>query len=181
MGVVGSALFEGIVIWKAEKHLKKIMPSKVGKAKGASKMEKDPSPVLSQPDSPRPPKSGDQPLLEKKGRGRPPRLPGSVVKKKKKPQDRQYKRYVGIVLRQVHPGMTMSSEANKIMNSFLQDCFERIADEAGRLGHHPESKRKHSRIEAREVQTACRLLLPGELSKHAISEGTKAVTKYFSK
>ncbi|KAH7641615.1 hypothetical protein HUG17_4660 [Dermatophagoides farinae] len=32
----------------------------------------------------------------------------------------------------------------------------------------------------REVQTAVRLLLPGELAKHAVSEGTKAVTKYTS-
>ena len=30
------------------------------------------------------------------------------------------------------------------------------------------------------VQTAVRLLLPGELAKHAVSEGTKAVTKYTS-
>ena len=28
--------------------------------------------------------------------------------------------------------------------------------------------------------TAVRLLLPGELAKHAVSEGTKAVTKYTS-
>jgi hypothetical protein len=30
------------------------------------------------------------------------------------------------------------------------------------------------------IQTAVRLLLPGELAKHAVSEGTKAVTKYTS-
>jgi hypothetical protein len=30
------------------------------------------------------------------------------------------------------------------------------------------------------MQTAVRLLLPGELAKHAASEGTKAVTKYTS-
>uniref|UniRef100_A0A2I3TGI4 Histone H2B n=3 Tax=Pan TaxID=9596 RepID=A0A2I3TGI4_PANTR len=50
-----------------------------------------------------------------------------------------------------------------IMNSFLNDIFERIAGEASRL-----------------IQTAVRLLLPGELAKHAVSEGTKAVTKYAS-
>jgi hypothetical protein len=33
---------------------------------------------------------------------------------------------------------------------------------------------------SREIQTAVRLLLPGELAKHAVSEGTKAVTKYTS-
>ncbi|CAF2058532.1 BnaC06g14890D [Brassica napus] len=33
-------------------------------------------------------------------------------------------------------------------------------------------------ITSREIQTAVRLVLPGELAKHAISEGTKAVTKF---
>jgi len=31
---------------------------------------------------------------------------------------------------------------------------------------------------SREVQSAVRLILPGELAKHAVSEGTKAVTKF---
>jgi len=33
-------------------------------------------------------------------------------------------------------------------------------------------------VTSREVQTAVRLVLAGELAKHAVSEGTKAVTKY---
>uniref|UniRef100_A0A3Q3X023 Histone H2A/H2B/H3 domain-containing protein n=1 Tax=Mola mola TaxID=94237 RepID=A0A3Q3X023_MOLML len=33
---------------------------------------------------------------------------------------------------------------------------------------------------SREIQTAVRLLLPGELAKHTVSEGTKAGTKYTS-
>jgi len=37
---------------------------------------------------------------------------------------------------------------------------------------------KKSTISSREIQTAVRLILPGELSKHAISEGTKSVTKF---
>uniref|UniRef100_A0A8D1T3E0 Histone H2B n=2 Tax=Sus scrofa TaxID=9823 RepID=A0A8D1T3E0_PIG len=40
--------------------------------------------------------------------------------------------------------------------------------------------KKRSTITSREIQTAVRLLLPGELAKHAVSEGTKAVTKYTS-
>ncbi|KAM7248066.1 hypothetical protein CapIbe_000105 [Capra ibex] len=35
-------------------------------------------------------------------------------------------------------------------------------------------------VTSREVQTAVHLRLPGELAKHAMSEGTKAVTKYTS-
>ena len=61
-------------------------------------------------------------------------------------------------------------------NSFVNDIFERIAAEASRLSHY----NKRSTISSREIQTAVRLLLPGELAKHAVSEGTKAVTKYTS-
>ncbi|MGH0125859.1 UNVERIFIED_CONTAM: hypothetical protein FKN15_074279 [Acipenser sinensis] len=59
-----------------------------------------------------------------------------------------------------------------IMNSFVNDIFERIAGESSRLAHY----NKRSTITSREIQTAVRLLLPGELAKHAVSEGTKAVT-----
>ena len=63
-----------------------------------------------------------------------------------------------------------------IMNSFVNDVFERIASEAQRLAQY----NKKATISSREIQTAVRLLLPGELAKHAVSEGTKAVTKYTS-
>ena len=38
---------------------------------------------------------------------------------------------------------------------------------------------KKSTISSREIQTAVRLILPGELAKHAISEGTKSVTSAY--
>lgn len=60
------------------------------------------------------------------------------------------------------------------MNSFVEDIFERIASESGRLAKYNQK----ATITSREIQTAVRLLLPGELAKHAVSEGTKAVTKY---
>ena len=39
---------------------------------------------------------------------------------------------------------------------------------------------KKPTVGSREIQSAVRLLLPGELAKHAVSEGTKAVTKFTS-
>ncbi|XP_046671177.1 histone H2B-like [Homalodisca vitripennis] len=42
------------------------------------------------------------------------------------------------------------------------------------------SYNKRSTITLRDIQTAVRLLLPGELAKHAVREGTKTVTKYSS-
>ncbi|XP_041054637.1 histone H2B-like [Carcharodon carcharias] len=66
-------------------------------------------------------------------------------------------------------------KAMSIMNSLVSDIFERIAGEASCLAHY----NKCSTISSREIQIAVRLL-PGELAKHAVSEGTKAVTKYTS-
>lgn len=95
-------------------------------------------------------------------------------KKKHKKRKQSYAVYIYKVLKQVHPDTGISSKAMSIMNSFVNDIFERIAAEAGRLAHY----NKRVTISSREVQTAVRLLLPGELAKHAVSEGTKAVTKY---
>ena len=77
---------------------------------------------------------------------------------------------------QVHPDLGISSKAMSIMNSFVNDVFERLAGEAARLAQYSG----RTTLTSREVQTAVRLLLPGELAKHAVSEGTKAVTKYTS-
>ncbi|KAJ8727788.1 hypothetical protein PYW07_001907 [Mythimna separata] len=93
-------------------------------------------------------------------------------KKKKHKRKESYAIYIYKVLKQVHPDTGISSKAMSIMNSFVNDIFERIAAEASRLAHY----NKRSTITSREVQTSVRLLLPGELAKHAVSEGTKAVT-----
>ena len=58
-------------------------------------------------------------------------------------------------------------------NSFINDVFERIALEASKLVRY---NKKHT-LSAREIQSAVKLLLPGELAKHAIIEGAKAVNK----
>eukprot|EP00095_Tigriopus_kingsejongensis_P006510 snap_masked-scaffold172_size289735-processed-gene-0.1 protein:Tk06510 transcript:snap_masked-scaffold172_size289735-processed-gene-0.1-mRNA-1 annotation:"histone h2b-like" len=97
-------------------------------------------------------------------------------KKKSRKRKESYAIYIYKVLKQVHPDTGISSKAMSIMNSFVNDIFERIASEASRLAHY----NKRSTITSREIQTAVRLLLPGELAKHAVSEGTKAVTKYTS-
>ena len=97
-------------------------------------------------------------------------------KKRRKKRRESYAIYIYKVLKQVHPDTGVSSKAMSIMNSFVNDIFERIAGEASRLAHY----NKRTTITSREIQTAVRLLLPGELAKHAVSEGTKAVTKYTS-
>merc|ERR1739848_841608 len=102
-------------------------------------------------------------------------------RKKSKIDYTNYRRYTFKVLKQVHPDTGNSSKGMSIMNSFVNDLFE-IASEASRLAHihRAATGQKITVISSRDIQTAVRLLLPGELAKHAVSEGTKAVTKYTS-
>jgi len=99
---------------------------------------------------------------------------GEKGAKRKKARTESYATYIYKVLKQVHPDTGISRRAMGIMNSFISDVFERIAGEAGKLARY----NKKSTLTSREIQTAVRLVLPGELAKHAVSEGTKAVTKY---
>ncbi|KAF7009337.1 hypothetical protein CFC21_023879 [Triticum aestivum] len=97
-------------------------------------------------------------------------------KKKSKKSVETYKIYIFKVLKQVHPDIGISSKAMSIMNSFINDIFEKLAGEASKLARY----NKKPTITSREIQTSVRLVLPGELAKHAVSEGTKAVTKFTS-
>ena len=100
----------------------------------------------------------------------------SAAAGRKKKRTESFSMYIYKVLKQVHPDTGVSKKAMSIMNSFVNDIFGRISSEAGSLVKYSKSKT----LTSREVQTAIRLILPGELAKHAVSEGTKAVTKYTS-
>ncbi|KAK9064054.1 hypothetical protein SSX86_017926 [Deinandra increscens subsp. villosa] len=129
--------------------------------------------------------AGKKPVAEKspaekkpKAEKKLPKDASSVDKKKKKHKKsvETYKIYIFKVLKQVHPDIGISSKAMGIMNSFINDIFEKLAQEGSRLARY----NKKNTISSREIQTAVRLVLPGELAKHAVSEGTKAVTKFTS-
>jgi len=105
---------------------------------------------------------------------------GPVVEKKKRRVRKShrvhntYASYIYRVLKQTHPDKGISRKAMTIMNGFVEDMFERIMTEACRLSRY----NKRSTITSREIQTAVRMVLPGDLSGHAISEGHKALEKY---
>jgi len=109
-------------------------------------------------------------------------MPAKKTKAKKAPTvkapkgEKGGKRKKKRVLKQVHPDTGISTKGMGIMNSFITDIFDKIANEAGKLVRY----NKKGTLTSREIQTAVRLVLPGELAKHAVSEGTKAVTKYTS-
>merc|ERR1712083_1273212 len=86
----------------------------------------------------------------------------------KKKRTETFSVYIFRVLKQVHEKTGISKKSMSIMNSFIYDVFEKICNEASRLVRY---NKKHT-LSSREVQTAFRLLLPGELAKHAVVEGT---------
>ena len=90
---------------------------------------------------------------------------------------RSWSVYIFRTLKQVHKQMGISSKGMAVVNSFCTDIFERVAEEAANLVRLNKTKT----LGSREIQTAVRLVLPAELAKHSMAEGTKAVAKFTQK
>ena len=105
-----------------------------------------------------------------------PKAQANVEKKKAEKRSETFSLYIYRVLKQVHPDIGISKRSMSIMNSFINDIFERVCLESSKLVRYGKKRT----LSSREVQTSVRLILPGELAKHAVSEGTKAVTKFTS-
>lgn len=98
---------------------------------------------------------------------------GASKKKGNRKPKRTWNRYVSASLKAINKGLRISGKTLKIVNSFVNDVFDRIATQAATLAR----VNKKRTLGSREVQTAVRLVLPAELAKHAMAEGTKAVAK----
>ena len=103
--------------------------------------------------------------------------PKTAAKKGSKKGSRKPRRswnvYINRSLKAINKSAGISGKALKIVNSFVNDIFGRIAGEAANLVR----ANKKRTLGSREVQTAVRLVLPAELAKHAMAEGTKAIAK----
>jgi histone H2B len=105
-----------------------------------------------------------------------------VGQKRRARRKETYSNYLYKVLVQVHPSENDTKKPNhkisrrsmSIMNSIVQDIFERIAEEAASLVRNNRGATLHPRA----IRTAVRLIFPGEVAKHAVSEATKAHDKY---
>ena len=101
---------------------------------------------------------------------------GGSKKKSAKPE-KGYGTYIHKVHKQVNPkGITISGKGMEILNLLIEDLETRLADEAFKLCKY----QKKSTLSAKHIQTATKLLFPHEMGGMAISEGTKAVTKFFA-
>jgi len=136
----------------------------------------DHSEVTGQSDHEMPNEKGDGKKVKgKKGPKKPVRLNKDGKRQKKKAFD-SYATYIHRVLKQVHPDVGMTSKSMNIMDCFVKDFFDKIATQGADLLKHS----KKVTFSGDDIQAATRLILPGELSKHAVAEGTKALSKYKS-
>jgi histone H2B len=90
----------------------------------------------------------------------------------KKP--RTWNTYLYRVLKETHPDTGITRKSMAVMNDVVEDMFEKIMNEASELAR----KDQRHTLTTREIQSAVRLVLPGELARHAVSEGHAAFVKY---
>lgn len=101
--------------------------------------------------------------------------PITKIKKLKKKNFKSFAIYLFKLLRFVaKDNFGISRQSMLIMNNFVNDMLEKIATEAGRLVAHG----KKTTLGSREIQSAIKLLIPGELAKHANIEAMKAISLY---
>ncbi|CAH0715753.1 unnamed protein product, partial [Brenthis ino] len=101
--------------------------------------------------------------------------PITKTRKMKKKNYKSFSIYLYKLLRSVTKDtFGISTQSMLIMNNFVNDMMEKIAVEAGRLVAHG----KKTTMGSREIQTATKLLIPGELAKHANIEAMKAIMMF---
>lgn len=84
--------------------------------------------------------------------------------------------YIYRVLKQVHPETGLSGTALSSINNMVKIIIEKIMSGVNQLILRTGKKT----ISSRDIQSATRLILSGELAKHAVVEGTKSVVRYTS-
>lgn len=98
----------------------------------------------------------------------------SKRRKWKKKKKEKYSSYIFRVLKQRHPNVRLTNESLAVMNNFIMDVFNRVANEASNLA----KANDNDLVTSREIQEAVNLLLPGELAKRATNEGERALSKH---
>ena len=96
------------------------------------------------------------------------------VKGGKRRGDPTYASYLHKVLKQVHPELSIKKNAIMAIDGIMKDCFDRVVHESAIVARGA----KKSTLSSKHVQSAVRSLMPGDLSTHAVSEGTKAVGRF---
>lgn len=100
----------------------------------------------------------------------------SLAKTRKKKISGNFSTYINKVLKQVHPDTGITGDSTAILNNLLLIIIKKIMHSVNVLFQNSNIKKQT--LGSRDILFAVNLTFPGELRKNAVSEGTKAVTKY---
>lgn len=96
--------------------------------------------------------------------------------KNRRRTDPNYNAYIHKVMKQVHPDLQISKQTIMATNALLEVLQSKLTKSSATIAKCGNK----ATLSSRHVQGAVKLVLPSELSKHAVSEGTKAITKFQS-
>jgi histone H2B len=82
--------------------------------------------------------------------------------------------YIKKIQKFIHVEQQLSINTIAIMDSFVNDFFERLAMQAATLARFA----KRITLTERDIEAAVKLILPGSLSKHAVISGRAAHAKF---
>lgn len=99
---------------------------------------------------------------------------GSGKKKSRSRSGISFETYIYRVLKQIAPQTGLSGTAMQTLQGFATDLLKRLGETAFDL----VQRDKRKTLSARDFQTAVRLVMFGQLAKHAVADGLKAMTKY---
>lgn len=81
--------------------------------------------------------------------------------------------YIPLVIKQIHPGISTNAHTKISINKMLHDVAKRILANARLVNN-------QATLTSRDIQTGVKLTFDGELAKHGVAKGTRAVTKFTS-
>ncbi|KAH0471823.1 MAG: hypothetical protein KVP17_002473 [Porospora cf. gigantea B] len=97
--------------------------------------------------------------------------------KKNQPRNRKtnpFRSAIWKLIKQEIGSMKVSNKSLEVFTSFVMDTFRRLVGEASELAKHG----KKDTIQQRDVLTACKLTIGGELGRHAMMETQNALGKF---
>ena len=106
----------------------------------------------------------------------PARKPENKKEKKVFRDEDNLRVYIFRVLKEVHPETGISKTAISTLNSIILEVYRNLAANARELC----MKSDHKILTPQDIQTAIKIVFPGEICKHAINEGTRALTTFNS-
>lgn len=99
---------------------------------------------------------------------------GGIVKKRSKGRNPEYGSYLLKMSKKINPECDVNKLSMWVLNGITEDLLTRMITKSNEMA----ALEGKSTLKAKHAQAATHALFSGELARHSISAGTKAVSKY---